>query len=71
VASPKISVVVPVHNESANINPLCDALVPVLNRVSSLWEIVFVDDGSTDDTLAQIKFHNREEPRISAVFVHP
>ncbi|MET0746279.1 MAG: glycosyltransferase family 2 protein [Microvirga sp.] len=67
MASPKISVVVPVHNESANITALCDALVPVLNRVSSLWEIVFVDDGSTDDTLVQIKLRNRDEPRISAV----
>ena len=29
VASPKISVIIPVHNESANIDPLCEALVPV------------------------------------------
>jgi polyisoprenyl-phosphate glycosyltransferase len=67
VASPKISVIVPVHNESQNISPLCDALIPVLNRISSLWELIFVDDGSQDDTLARIRDKNKEEPRISAV----
>jgi glycosyltransferase involved in cell wall biosynthesis len=67
VASPKISVIIPVHNESANIDPLCDALVPVLNRITSIWEVVFVDDGSEDDTFARIRTRSQAEPRIGAV----
>ncbi len=67
MASPKLSVIIPVHNESANIAPLCERLLPVLNRITSIWEVVFVDDGSQDDTLDIIKDFSRREPRIGAV----
>jgi glycosyltransferase involved in cell wall biosynthesis len=67
VASPKLSVIIPVHNESANIAPLCERLLPVLNGITSIWEIIFVDDGSRDDTLDLIKAFGLKEPRIGAV----
>ncbi|WP_150050941.1 MULTISPECIES: glycosyltransferase family 2 protein [Methylomonas] len=46
----KISVVVPVHNESENVAPLIDEIQQALSSLESC-EIIFVDDGSTDDTL--------------------
>ena len=68
MASPKLSVIIPVHNESANIAPLCERLLPILNRITPAWEMVFVDDGSRDDTLERIKAEiGRDEPRIGAV----
>lgn len=67
MASPNLSVIIPVHNESANIAPLCERLLPVLNRVAPAWEVVFVDDGSRDDTLEIIRDVSRREPRIGAV----
>jgi glycosyltransferase involved in cell wall biosynthesis len=67
VASPKLSVIIPVHNESANIGPLCERLLPVLSRITQDWEVVFVDDGSRDDTLDLIRDISRTEPRIGAV----
>lgn len=67
MASPELSVIIPVHNESANIAPLCARLLPVLNRITPVWEIIFVDDGSPDDTLALIKAQSLREPRIGAV----
>lgn len=67
MASPKLSVVIPVHNESANIAPLCERLLPVLNGITSIWEVVFVDDGSRDDTLDLIKAQSLKDPRIGAV----
>ncbi|WP_373867375.1 glycosyltransferase family 2 protein [Microvirga aerophila] len=67
MASPKLSVVIPVHNESANIAPLCERLLPVLNRITSIWEIIFVDDGSQDDTLLRVRDMSLREPRIGAV----
>jgi dolichol-phosphate mannosyltransferase len=47
-ASPLISVVVPVHNESPNIRPLVAAIGAALEGVDH--EIVYVDDGSSDDS---------------------
>ena len=67
MASPKLSVIIPVHNESANIAPLCERLLPILNRITPAWEMVFVDDGSRDDTLERIREIGRDEPRIGAV----
>ncbi|PVE25511.1 glycosyltransferase [Microvirga sp. KLBC 81] len=67
MASPKLSVIIPVHNESANIRPLCERLFPVLNRIGLAWEVVFVDDGSRDDTLEVIRSMSETEPRIGAV----
>jgi polyisoprenyl-phosphate glycosyltransferase len=65
--TPELSVVVPVFNESANIEPLCDRLVPILEWVAASWEVVFIDDGSEDDTLSAIRARNAAEPRIGAV----
>lgn len=67
VASPKLSVIIPVHNESANIRPLCERLFPILDRIGLSWEVVFVDDGSRDDTLEVIRLLSQTEPRIGAV----
>jgi glycosyltransferase involved in cell wall biosynthesis len=63
----ELSVVIPVYNEAAGIGPLCARLVPVLERITPSWEIVFVDDGSADDTLAVVKTYNARDPRIGAV----
>src|SRR4051812_40878015 len=48
---PVISVVVPVFNEDGNLVPLLAELIPVLESVGT-YEVVFVDDGSTDRSLA-------------------
>jgi dolichol-phosphate mannosyltransferase len=48
-----ISVVVPVYNEAENIAELTAEIVRALRGVTS-FEIVFVDDGSTDDTAAEL-----------------
>jgi polyisoprenyl-phosphate glycosyltransferase len=63
----KLSVVIPVYNEAAGIGPLCARLEPVLDRITPAWEVVFVDDGSADDTLAVIRALNARDSRIGAV----
>jgi glycosyltransferase involved in cell wall biosynthesis len=63
----ELSVVIPVLNESPNIDLLCARVVPILDRIVSAWEIVFVDDGSDDETLPAIKARNTADARIGAV----
>ena len=51
----KISIVVPVCNEQGNIPVLVNALQEVLASVTYPYKIIFIDDGSSDDTLAILK----------------
>jgi glycosyltransferase involved in cell wall biosynthesis len=50
VASHRLSVVVPMYNEVENAAPLIDAVQAALADYASPWELVVVDDGSTDGT---------------------
>jgi len=43
-----VSVVIPVFNEEENLRPLTAELAEVLKSLNKAWEIIFVDDGSTD-----------------------
>ena len=52
---PDISIVIPVYNEGENIALLHEKLASVLGSLKQDHEILFVDDGSVDDTLSQLK----------------
>jgi glycosyltransferase involved in cell wall biosynthesis len=67
--APLISIVVPVKNEEAAILPFVERVSAILDDVarSGSWEILFVDDGSTDQTLAAIIGARLREPRVRAL----
>ncbi|HEY8036767.1 MAG TPA: glycosyltransferase family 2 protein [Methylobacter sp.] len=50
----KISIIVPVYNEADNINSLIDEIVAAMSQAEA-YEIIYVDDGSNDDTAAVLK----------------
>jgi len=54
-----LSVVIPVRNESANVDPLCRELVESLELSGRTFEVILIDDGSTDDTFAKLAAHRR------------
>jgi len=58
---------VPVHNEADNLPLLVERLRTTLGGKVESWEVVFVDDGSRDETLAVIRDLNLADPRINAV----
>lgn len=51
--SPLVSIFVPAHNEEGNITPLCEKIARAFDALGVRGEIVLVDDGSTDGTLAE------------------
>jgi polyisoprenyl-phosphate glycosyltransferase len=65
--SPDVSVVIPAYCEDGNLQKLYDELLETLNTTASNWEIVIVDDGSTDGTWQQIKALHRRDARVKGL----
>ncbi|MGH9353145.1 MAG: glycosyltransferase family 2 protein [Terriglobia bacterium] len=59
-----LSLVIPVFNEAENIQPLAALLKTTLVGFSEAAEILFVDDGSTDATLSELRRAQESDPRI-------
>ena len=53
--SPLLTVVVPLFNESASVRALLDSLYPVLEKTACRFEVLAIDDGSSDETWQQLK----------------
>jgi dolichol-phosphate mannosyltransferase len=62
IASPELTIVVPTLNEAGNILELVTRLKRVLAGAN--WEVIFVDDDSTDATRARITELSRTDPRV-------
>ncbi|MFM6977070.1 MAG: glycosyltransferase family 2 protein [Sphingobacteriaceae bacterium] len=63
----KISIVVPAHNEAGNIKLMSQKLLEVMAKFNYEYEILFVDDGSSDNSLEILQQLNKENPRIHFV----
>ncbi|HEY6981775.1 glycosyltransferase family 2 protein [Reyranella sp.] len=64
---PLLSLVVPVFNEEESIDIFLEAVTPMLERDRLRFEIVFVNDGSRDDTLAHLLDCSMRDRRIRVV----
>ncbi len=62
-----LSVVIPVFNEEESLPPLCEKLHAVLDALGASYEVIFVDDGSTDDSFAVMRQLRQEYAQIRAV----
>jgi len=63
----ELSIVVPMHNEEDNVLPLYEELKPVLDRLGRPYEILFINDGSDDDTFQRMLSLVEKDPAFAAV----
>lgn len=57
-----LSLIVPVYNEQENLPMLFKAIDQTMRSLGKTWEVVFVDDGSHDDSLSILKQRAEEDP---------
>lgn len=62
-----LSVVIPVKDESRNLEPLYDELTATLRARGGDYEILFIDDGSTDDSFEVMKRLQAQDPRVRVI----
>jgi dolichol-phosphate mannosyltransferase len=64
---PTLSIVVPAYNERGNLLKLSAELENILSSLDLSWEIIFVDDGSTDSTWKDIEALHHNDPHIHGI----
>lgn len=64
---PALSIVIPMHNESGNLEALFHRLQTTLLRIGLSYEVICVDDGSTDGTIAGLLAHQTAERNIRVI----
>ncbi len=63
----EVSVVLPVYNEEKNIPKLHDEIYEVMERNYDNWEVVFVDDGSTDASYRRLKELTEKDEHVKVI----
>ncbi|HSB08785.1 MAG TPA: glycosyltransferase family 2 protein [Blastocatellia bacterium] len=66
-AAPSISVFLPVYNEEDNIDQLNRRLTEELTKLGRSYEVIYVDDGSTDGSLARLREIAANDHRVRVI----
>lgn len=61
------SIVIPAHNEEGAIERLYQAVKQVMENMGGSWEMIVIDDGSTDHTLAKLQHLNSQDDRVKVI----
>ena len=69
MAAPKLSVVIPVYNEEAMLPALYARLYPALDALGTSYEVIFVDDGSSDRSAALLRGQFELRPDVTRVIL--
>ncbi|MGN6352295.1 MAG: glycosyltransferase, partial [Parafilimonas sp.] len=62
-----LSIVIPLYNEEESLPELCDWIVRVVTAHNFSYEIIMVDDGSTDDSWCIIEKLSADNPNIKGI----
>ncbi|MGE5352516.1 MAG: glycosyltransferase [Acidobacteriota bacterium] len=63
----KVSIVVPLYNEEESLRPLANEIKKAMRMISAEYEVIFVDDGSTDKSLSVLKEISRVDPKFKYI----
>jgi glycosyltransferase involved in cell wall biosynthesis len=63
--SPHLSIILPIYNEAESLPHLLEELVPALETTGRTFEIICVDDGSQDNSFAELKKLRSQEDRVA------
>jgi glycosyltransferase involved in cell wall biosynthesis len=64
---PELSIILPLHNESAGVRQLFRRIYPVLGSLNLSYEIICVDDGSSDNTFEVLQHEREYDQRVKLV----
>ena len=64
---PYLSIIIPAYNEEQNVFPLFEEITQALHSYSHPYEIIFVDDGSTDRTPHLLKSISQQDSRVKCI----
>jgi glycosyltransferase involved in cell wall biosynthesis len=62
-----LSLVIPVYNEVENLRPLVEEIAAALDGQPLTYEVIFVDDGSSDHSFDLVQELNRAYPQIGGI----
>lgn len=65
--TPLYSIVIPLKNEAGNILGLIDEVEMTMNPIGSPWELICIDDGSTDETPQILENLTKKKPYLRAI----
>jgi len=60
----ELTIIAPMYNEESNVENTFRAIKEVFDKIGIDWELIFVNDGSTDDTFKRAKELEKKEPRL-------
>ena len=66
-AAPHVSLIVPIYNEQASVDALYRRTIDTLEAADLSFEVIFVDDGSTDETFAKLEALHDADQRVRVV----
>ena len=64
---PEISIVIPAYNEQRNVSILYKEIVKVMNHLKKSYEIIFIDDNSTDRTLENLLSIKKKDSNVKII----